>query len=183
MYSFNYNVTEQDYLEFNKNHLKNSKEGKSLITVYRLLAFVIAICPIPNLLEIGFSNPFLTIIELLLVMIGVILFICADKFALWCVSIAAKHRKKSGKMNYTPEGTISFDEEQIIDVCETSEMKIKYSVLEKVYVTPVAFYFYISSMQAFILPYKSFSSQQQLDEFFNFIRNIVGDGKIAYIKK
>ena len=183
MYSFNYNVTEQDYLEFHKNHLRNTKEGKRLIWVYRLLVLTMMIAPIPSILDFGFSEPFLTIMDLMIVTIGIILFICANQFTLWCVSRTIKRQQKKGNAKYTPKGLLSFDEEQIIDVCETSEMKVKYSVLEKVYVTPVAFYFYISSIQAFILPYKSFSSQQQLDEFFNFIRNIVGDGKIAYIKK
>ena len=183
MYSFNYNITEQDYFDFYKNHLENKKEGKKIVNLYRTIFLVLILTVISLFLTSG-ADSLLILFELVgLSALYVVMFFTAEKIILRSVRKQIKHLEKKGDRRFTPNGILTFDEQRITEVTEKTEMKVNYTAIEKVYVTANAFYFYFSPIQAFVLPYKSFRSQQELDEFFNWIRGIVGDSKIAYIKK
>ena len=69
-----------------------------------------------------------------------------------------KMKEKEG-LPFAEETTLNFTEDQIIEITKGQEVKVDYKKVEDVCETEEAFYVYISSMEALIIP-KRVSNQE-----------------------
>jgi hypothetical protein len=84
-----------------------------------------------------------------------------------------KKMKKDGRLPYSNEAILKFDNESIHEITPNSECKTKYSLIEKIAVTEKAIYIYFSSVQAYILPVSAFTEEEGESEFLAFINSKV----------
>ena len=128
MYSFNYNVTEQDYLYFYENHLENDKEGKKIVGLYRAI-FLVMILMVISLFGIS-GNSLLFLFESVgLIALYVVLFFTTKKIILRSVRKQIKHLEKKGDRRCTSNGILRFDEQRITEITEKTEMKVNYTAI------------------------------------------------------
>ena len=80
-----------------------------------------------------------------------------------------KKVKKEGRLPYSNEAILKFDDESIHELTPNTENKTKYSLIEKIAVTEKAIYIYFSSVQAYILPVSAFSEEMEKQKFLEFI--------------
>jgi hypothetical protein len=78
--------------------------------------------------------------------------------------------KKSGKLPFSKNVSLSFYDGHFDQVTETAETKTKYSAIERVSEGKAAVYIYIGAIQAFIIPLAAFESESQKAEFMAFLR-------------
>ncbi len=77
--------------------------------------------------------------------------------------------KKEGRLPYSNEAILKFDDEKIHEITPNTENVTKYSLVEKIVVTDNAIYIYFSSIQAYILPVTAFSEEMEKLKFLEFI--------------
>ena len=143
MLQLNYKLTDEDYIEFNEFHqLIHSEVGKRNLFKLRLIGPMISILAIVIFI--------LARAEIMLIVTEVIV-LCI--FSIVCVTQAKKIMKRGVRktilkmketegLPFAGETTLNFTEDQIIEITKGQEVKVDYK----------AFYFYMSSVQAIIIP-------------------------------
>ena len=153
MLQLNYKLTDEDYIEFNEFHqLIHSEIGKRNLFFLRLIGPMISI-----LAMIIFI---LARVEVMLI-IGeaIVLFI----FSVVDILLAKKIMKRGIRktilkmietegLPFAEEITLTFTEDQIIEITKGQEVKVDYQKVENVCETETAFYIYISSIEVLIIP-------------------------------
>lgn len=169
MFEFKITLDDDDYLLFNQYHLLNSPVGKrNLMTFKMIIPFICFMFVV----VIFIVNPDfqLLLIEAILMTILSILWICySKKIILKSMKKGLKKMKKEGRLPYSNEAIIKFDDESIHEISPNTESKTKYSLVEKIAVTEKAIYIYFSSVQAYILPVTAFSEDAEKQKFLEFI--------------
>ena len=171
MYRFNYVLTEKDYLEFNKIHMLRSPANKKFNTMLRF--FIPAFLFLMILISWGsYENQDELIGSIIINLVfSLIWFFAFKPLNGWFLKLNIKMMKKRGKLPYSKEGSIQFDEDFIVDSTEEQETKVKYKAVERIVLGDNAVYIYISSIQAFIVPFSVFKNDEQKAEFLAFINN------------
>lgn len=170
MFKFNYTLSDNDYFEYNVFHAFNSPFGKKNALIARFL------------------------FPVLFIMIGLILgFLMTDDIATWCFPILfglvavywliffkrfmtkqikknMNRVKKTGKLPYHKEITISFEDDLIIQTTQNGEAKTKYSAIERIAISKNAIYIYINAVQAILIPFTVFPDNKSLEEFLIFFK-------------
>ena len=147
MLQLNYKLTDEDYIEFNEFHqLIHSEVGKRNLFKLRLIGPMISILAIVIFI--------LARAKIMLIVTEVIV-LCI--FSIVCVTQAKKIMKRGIRktilkmketegLPFAGETTLNFTEDQIIEITKGQEVK------EDVCETEEAFYVYMSSVQAIIIP-------------------------------
>jgi len=178
MYTFEYTLDEKDYLEFNKFHHMNSAETKKITKPTNLLFAAIGF--VGWILLMFFEIP--ETLAFLGILLGFLTAFCVVVFSLillWkplimlLVRISIKSMKKQGKLPFGKVNIIHFSEEDIHQIAEISETKVKYDIIEKIDVGDKAIYIYFTAAQAFLVPYSAFENEQQTIDFLSFIKEKV----------
>jgi len=153
MLQLNYKLTDEDYMEFNEFHqLIHSEVGKRNLFKLRLIGPMISILAIVIFI--------LARAKIMLIVTEVIV-LCI--FSIVCVTQAKKIMKRGIRktilkmketegLPFAGETTLNFTEDQIIEITKGQEVKVDYKKVEDVCETEEAFYVYMSSVQAIIIP-------------------------------
>jgi hypothetical protein len=171
MYNFNYCLSEKDYLEFNIYHIKNAPSQKRAALIIRLPAIALLIVTaVLVLLSGGFSSNIIFGAA-----VASIFLFGWDLIMRIAIKSQIKLMKRDGRAPYDANPQISFGEEEVHEISETSELKVKYVNVEKVCDDKKngAVYIFFSAMQAFILPHRAFESDAHRSEFLAFINGKV----------
>ena len=177
MYSFtyNYNLTDDDYLEYNKYHnFANTSTLKIFFVLKVILFALLGLMVLLNLLP-GIStgiNIFVTIFFGLAIAYGYRPLI--TQLLKWQITATSK----KGKLPYGKNVHLQFDADIYTETNENIQIKIKYGSLEKIAHGSTAIYLYIGAMQATILPYSAFESEAQKQELLYFLNSKRPDIKI-----
>ncbi len=170
MFEFKVDLTPEEYLQFNLYHAKYSKAGRP---VYNLMKFLFPLVLIVALAIFSVSD-FNLISAIIEIVLGAIIctawFLLYDKFITFNVKNSVKAMQKTGKLPYSESSMLTFDQTSITDVSKDTSMKVAYSAIEQVCADEAAYYFYMNSVQAFILPFRVFENLEQKLEFENFIK-------------
>lgn len=170
MFEFRIRLNDNDYLLFNQYHLLNSPSGKKTLLYFNLIipfsSFIFIL-----LFGINKGSDFLLILTqvILLAILSIIWAMFSKKIALKFMASGIKKMKKEGKLPYSNELILRFDNENIHEITSNTENKVKYSMIEKIAVTDKAIYIYFSSVQAYILPLTAFSDEMEKAKFLEFI--------------
>ncbi|WP_024294466.1 YcxB family protein [Lacrimispora indolis] len=177
MFEFNIFLDDNDYLLFNQYHLLNSPSGKKSLMSFRLiipfLCFMVLV-----IFCIAGSDFELILIEAIMMTVFSILWIgYSKKIILKSMNNRVIQMKKEGRLPYSNEAILKFDNEKIHEITPNTENVIKYSLIEKVAITEKAIYIYFSSVQAYILPVTAFSEEMEKLKFLEFIKE---KGELAH---
>lgn len=172
LYKFNIKMTEDDYLEFNKFWAMKSHYGKKQMLSIRIMmvAIVLLFCFI-SLYGGGFSaDAFIGIIPLLILLVLFQVFL--KTFFTFILKSNIKTLKKTGKMPYSANSIMQFYEDEFVEITDQNECKQKYSVIERVSIIKGKYiHIHINNIMAYNLPWFCFDSDQQREDFMEFIKS------------
>ncbi len=173
MFEFKITLDDDDYLLFNQYHLLNSPTGKKTLRSFRIIIPFICLM-IVFIFCIAGSDFQLIMIEAIMMTILSLFWIgYSKKIILKSIKKRIIKMKKEGRLNYSNEAILKFDDESIHEITPYTENKTKYSLIEKIVVTEKAIYIYFSSVQAYILPVTAFSEESEKQKFLEFINSKV----------
>lgn len=153
MLQLNYKLTDEDYIEFNEFHQSiHSEVGKRNLFFLKLAGPMISVLAIVIFI-LARAEKMLIITEVIVLCI----------FSIVCVAQAKKIMKRGIRktilkmietegLPFAEEITLTFTEDQIIEITKGQEVKVDYQKVENVCETETAFYIYISSIEALIIP-------------------------------
>ena len=145
MLQLNYKLTDEDYIEFNEFHqLIHSEIGKRNLFFLRLIGPMISILAM-IIFILARAEVMLIIGE------AIVLFIFSVVDILLAKKIMKRGIRKTILKMKEKEG-LPFAEETTLNFTEDQEVKVDYKKVEDVCETEKAFYVYMSSVQAIIIP-------------------------------
>jgi hypothetical protein len=147
----NYNLTEEDYLNFNMFHVKNSKAVKRTLNMQRFLTPIIFIVLSYVLSKVGNMSFFELFIAFLIVSILWIIFY-PRYFYSYVIRNTKKMIKEGKNDGLLGKHHMILSEEGIIDSTSNGETKVTWSGIQTVSEDKHNIYLYNSSVSAYILP-------------------------------
>ena len=169
-YKFKINISDNDYLEYNKFHMLRSPYGKKSLSSLRLTlcAIVIAISFI-SLIGQGFSaDSVITVIPVIIVLILAQIFL--KKFLEISIKASVSQLKRKGKMAYSQSSMIEFFDDGFMETAREQRLEQKYSSIERISVIEGKYvYLHVNNIMAFIIPNTAFDSHEQYKEFISFM--------------
>lgn len=172
MYRFDYDITEQEYMQFNEYHLLNSPSGKRTLLLTKCMGFIVSIAIIIAAGIIGDDKGQLLMNAVFLAVFSIIWFARGKHIALKNMNKQLKKLKKEDGKLYSNKGTIIFDDKLITDMSEDKELKTPYSTVTKLCTGNGALYIYISPIMAFIVPTRLLNNNTE--EFKTFLESKTG---------
>lgn len=173
MYEFKITLNDNDYLLFNQYHLLNSPTGKKTVMLLKFFIPFICILFVVKFYIEKADFQLILIEAILMSMISIIWIGYSKKILLKSVKKYIKKIKKDGRLPYSNEAILKFDDESIYEITPNTESNTKYSLVEKIAVTENAIYIYFSSVQAYIVPVTAFSEEMEKLKFLEFINSKV----------
>ncbi len=153
MLQLNYKLTDEDYIEFNEFHqLIHSEVGKRNLFLLKLIGPMISILAIVIFI-LARAEIMLIVIEVIALCIFSIVWIALSKKIMKRgIRNSILKMKETDGLPFAEETTLNFTEDQIIEITKNQELKVDYKKIQDVCETEKAFYVYISSMEALIIP-------------------------------
>ena len=153
MLQLNYKLTDEDYIEFNEFHqLIHSEIGKRNLFFLRLIGPMISILAM-IIFILARAEVMLIIGEAIVLFIfSVVDILLAKKIMKRGIRKTILKMIETEGLPFAEETTLNFTEDQIIEITKGQEVKVDYQKVENVCETETAFYIYISSIEALIIP-------------------------------
>jgi hypothetical protein len=177
-----YQLTKQDYIDFNMNYMSNSKTIKRLFIAQRYIVPIMFLV-IPFVLIRVTSIPFGYWFKGFLVS-GVLWVIFYPKYFQWTVSKRIiKMLDEGDNTDMLGKRSLSLTEKGIIDCSTLSESKTDWSVIEKITQTQKHIFIFISSVAAYILPVHVFKNENEKKRFMDKLKAVIcPKNKFYYIQ-
>lgn len=157
-----YEVTKQDYIDFNINFVDTSKVMRRSIFIRRFF-YPVFFLAAASLLESVFSIP----IAFLLVAVAVISTVWVLYYVKWFKHSVVKKVEKtlsSGKITgLIGTHELELGEGHLTDT--TRESYTRYENVEKIIATETHIFVYVSQVMAYIIPKRTFKSQEEIVTF------------------
>ncbi|WP_313076073.1 YcxB family protein [Lacrimispora sp.] len=173
MFEFKITLSDDDYLLFNQYHLLNSLSGKKYLMSIKFVCPLICFMFIVILYIAGSDFKLILSETIFMTIISIFWIIFSKRKILKSMNKRITKMKKEGRLPYSNQAILKFDDEKIHEITPNTENVTKYSLIEKIAVTEKAIYIYFSSLQAFILPVTAFSKEIERLEFLEFINKKV----------
>lgn len=154
MYKFEYNITEQEYADFNEYYFLNSKTGKRALLLFRCFGFIFSIMALVIFI-IANAEILLIIIEaIVLTIFSIIWFITGKRVFFKKLRKTMNKMKEKEGLPYSEEGTLVLDENEITDISTNQEIKTGYSAITQLVDINNAIYIICSNSMAYIIPFR-----------------------------
>lgn len=162
-----YHLTEEDYINFNMFHIKNSKTAMRSLTIQRFIGPIIFIISSYVFSKIG-DVPFLGLFITFLIL-SILWVIFYPKYFYSHVIRHVKKMIKEGKNDgLLGEHHMMMTEDGIVDSTTNGETKVNWSGIQQIKENDDYFYLYNSSVSAYILPKRELHN---LDEISSFLKS------------
>lgn len=156
-----YNLTEEDYLNFNLFHIQNSATAKKTLNMQRFIAPIIFIALSYILSKLGdtsFLGLFITFL-----MVSILWIIFYPKYFYNYVIRNTKKMIKEGKNDgLLGEHHMRMTEEGIVDSTSNGETKVAWSGIKTMKEDNHCIYLYNSSVSAYILPKRELNDVEEI---------------------
>lgn len=157
----NYHLTEEDYLNFNMYHVKNSKTAMKSLNLQRILG---------SIFFIVFAYLFTIIAEtensgllIVFIIVGVLWFIFYPKYFYAHVKRQTKKMIQEGKNGgLLGEHHLVMNKAGILETTSSGETKVSWAGLKKFAEDEDNFYLYNSGFSALILPKRDVTNEQEV---------------------
>lgn len=174
-FKFNIKIEGNDYYEFNKYHIYNTRLIKRRMMVTRIL-LPIFIIEIAFLMGRALHSPEISnIVYGIFIIMAITVFFFYNQITNLSLKWNIKKARETGRLYNDNEITYEFSEDSFIEVTRDSESVIKYSMIDKISSGTSAFYLYINAQSAYIVPYRVFANDQERKGFLDFIENKLSD--------
>lgn len=171
-FRFNINLTDDDYLDFNKFILLRSKYGKQQMKMYKIIiAVMTAVVFIAVFLINGHTlAAFISAVPVLIVF--AIIELSFNRVNSLLLKRQLKSMSKVGKAGYSPMSVLEFYDDKLVDLTADKRTEQKYSTIERISVVTEnkIIYIHTNNIAAYLLPFAAFNSPEQYNEFFDFIK-------------
>ncbi|WP_158599118.1 YcxB family protein [Planococcus salinus] len=162
----NYKLTEEDYLDFNLFHAKNSPAVQKQVTMQRIFVPLLYI-GIAILASMFLDMPFLVLFIPFLIM-GTLWAIFYPAYFYRLIKRNATKMMREGKNEgVLGAHTMIFTEDGLREISPKGEMSISWSGIENFGESPSGFYLYNSGMSALIIPKKELGDSGEVSAFLN----------------
>lgn len=167
VWEFPYNISEQEYIDFNEHFLFKIPEGKKSLLVYRLTVPGLLLLFLLFSLIKGDDSATLIIQLVVYFIASVIWWYNCHRVILISVKRRLKKAQSVERSLFSSRGIVYFDFENrlIVDCGEREEVRVPFANITTLFVTEKAYYLYYAPSKAFIVPYTLFRSNE---EFFAF---------------
>lgn len=168
---FTFDLTEQDYLDFNMFVIKNYKMYQRQLLVFQIIFTII---PLAERLYFFITKPENLKANVVMLFVMVILSVLFFKFFPKVFNALTLRRAKAllfkeGKNNILGERTIEFGEDKIYSKTIYTESFTDYKMITKTDFSNTAFYIFTLPAMAIIIPFRVFSSREEKDAFIVFL--------------
>lgn len=168
----NYNLTEQDFLDFNSYHAKQSPAIKRSILKQRLMGPVIFL--IAAFLAIRRSDVQQSYWITLFGITSILWFIFYPKYFYWEISRrTSKTLKKKENAKVLGEKTIRLASGKLKEIGIDNEEIASLDSIEKIEETEKHLFIYISPVSAFIVPIEAFEDRESKKEFISKLKELI----------
>ena len=170
LFQLNVNLSEDDYLDFNKFHSFESMHGKKLIRKTRIF-FILAMIFLATLVVLILGWTTLSIAYAVLLLLFTLLYTVFFKTVLTRnVKKQIKRLKKIGKLPFDPVSTLEFYEDKMVEITALQRTEQSYSIFERICVVKDRYVLlYKSSVSAYILPVWQINEQLNQKDFIEFL--------------
>ena len=159
-----YSLTEEDYLNFNMFHVKNSKTVKRALNMQRFLTpilFIVASFILSKVGNISFLGLFITFL-----VVGILWIIFYPRYFYSYVIRNTKKMIKEGKNDgLLGEHHMILSEEGIVDSTSNGETKVTWVGIQTLSEDKFNIYLYNSSVSAYILPKKELDDLEEIKTY------------------
>lgn len=166
MLEINYNLTEEDYLNFNLFHAKNSKTVTKSLVLQRFLSpivFLIAAFVFSRITDGSLVGALIIFSGM-----GILWIIYYPKYFYSLIARQSKKMLKEGKNDgLLGERYMILSDEGIVDSSVNGETKVKWAGIKKLEEDSDYFYFYNSSVSAYILPKRMIKNVEETRNYLN----------------
>lgn len=169
MFEFEISFDDEDYVQFNQYHLLNSSTGKKTLMYYRFIIPFICLLFVVIFYIAGSDFQLILMEAIAMLIISGLWIGFSKKTMLKSMKKRILKMRKEGKLPYSKEVILKFDDACIYEKAANTENKMNYSLIERVVVTEKAIYLYYGAIQATILPLTAFSNETEKHQFLDFI--------------
>ena len=172
LYRFEFELSEADYIAFNRFYIENARVFKSRFFNNRWISGpVFLLLALFSFHTFSLTGTILTLIfAIFQLAVSVLCFWGFNRFvASFMLKGMMKKMKKDGKLPYGKENIVQFDEDFIIATEDEIESKFKYINIEKVVCDKHTVYIFVNAMQACTIPFSAFETEAQRHEFLMFL--------------
>ncbi|MFJ5717779.1 YcxB family protein [Neobacillus sp. NPDC093127] len=162
----NYHLTEDDYLNFNLYHVKNSKAAMRTLNIQRFLMpiFFIAAAYLFSTID---DVPFLWMLVPFII-VSILWFIFYPKYFYNHVARGTRKMIKEGKNEgLLGDHTMRLSDEGIVDSNSNGETKVNWSGIHEFKESSDTFYLYNSAISAYILPKRELANVAEVREYLS----------------
>ena len=170
-FKFNVNITQEDYIEFNKIVMAETPVGKKSNKISNLI--FIAVCVILvlfTLVNSNFSGEGFIVTGILIIAFLLVHLTLNKAINNLAMKTTVKSLTKiKGKLPYSENSVLEFYDDVFIEITDDNKSEMKYSAIENVFVNEKMVVLFINSIQAYIVPTRSFESIEQKNSFMEFL--------------
>ena len=170
-FQFNVNITDKDYLDYNKFWMLRSHYGKKQMMGLRIVfAVIFGVYIFISLYNGNFTvNSFISVIPTAILLI--IFELLFSSLFVFFLKGHLKSLKKKGKMGYSSSSVIDFYEDSFVETTPDNKTEQRYSSIERISIVDnKMIYIHVNNIMAYILPLSCFETKEQYDGFFEFIK-------------
>lgn len=164
-----FELTRQDYIEYNLFYHLNSKESRKAMQKTRYLVpivFLLLAYPITRLSAL----PFWWWATVLTIISVVMIIKYPKRFNKIIAKKAEQMLEERNSRGVLGSRTIEITETAIISAGQASETKIKWEAVERICETEYYLYLYTTFIQVCIIPKRAFESNAKMDEFIQTVK-------------
>ena len=170
-YKFECNLDDKDYYEFNKFHFLNSPDMKKSNFIGKISLPVFFLIIVLYYILNSYDKLYILISAILFTIASLIWVYCDKYFTMVLVKFYIKLLKKNEKMPYSSSSIVQFFDEYFEEITPETKTEINYTAILRVDISEDKnIYIYTNPILAYIIPFRSFKSLEEYDEFLNFIK-------------
>lgn len=170
-FKFNVNITQEDYIELNRIVMTETPAGKKSSKISNLV--FIAVCVILVLFTLvtsKFSGEGFIVTGVLIIAFLLVHLTLNKAINNLAIKATAKSLTKiKGKLPYSEHSVLEFYDDVFVEITDDNKSEMKYSAIENVFVNENLVVLFINSMQAYIVPTRSFESNEQKNSLVAFL--------------
>lgn len=174
MWSFQYFISDEDYIEFNRHFLYNIPSGRKSLRSTRWIVPLMLF--FANLIMLLADDSILAFIIRLIVfsVACIIWWIRCPDIILRSVRKRLRKKDSAEKSLFSSRGTLVFDPQNrlIVDVNSVEETRVRFEKCNRCFETKDAFYFYYTETKSIILPMSVFSCEEEYAAFRQFAYSV-----------
>ena len=174
MFEFHFEISGEDFFEYQKHHAYHTPKRKRSMLRQRIM-YPLIYTGLGVYYTVNASR--LTLLTVIMVTIALLWFLFFDRLVDWRIKRRLKRMEKEGKLYSPGFRTHRFEENSFIITAENAASESDYADFEQVETGEKAVYIYVGAKIALVLPNRVFADDGEKQRFVAFIRQKIGEAK------